>query len=182
MTLRTALVSTLSLCTLLAAAPADAAGPRVVAKSSKKTVKAVARPAAVNKLFLSRKAAIQLWKHLRSTKSRIEGKVSVDPSVQPYLLGSCSDVIVNAYDGYTTSDNKVASVKAFGNLSSGECGYVMYVSPNSDTRMSSWYAGPANSAHPGDYLQIKAQTAQPFAASAGKKKTFNFRLTYDWIK
>ena len=182
MNLRTALVSTFALCTLFAAKPADAAGPRAVAKSSKTTAVAVARPVAVNKLFVSRKAALELWEHLKSTKARIEGKITVDPDVQSSLLGSCSDIVVNAYDGYATSENKIASVKGFGNLSSGQCSYVMYISPNAQTRMYSWYDGPSNSSHPGDYLQITNQTAQPFAASAGGKKTFDFLLTYDWIK
>lgn len=125
---------------------------------------------------------MSLWNHLESTKARIEGTIEIDAAVKPYLLGGCSDIVVNAYDGQTSSDHKIASVKVFGNLSSGECSYVMYISPNSDTRMYSWYAGPANSSHPGDYLQIKSQTAQPFAASAGGKKTFDFLLSYDWIK
>ncbi len=96
-------------------------------------------------------------------------------------MGSCGDIVVNAYDGSTAAANKVASVKAFGSLSSGECGYVVYVPANDDTVMTAWYSGPA-SGHPGDYLEINSQTAQPFAASAGTKKTFDFLPTYDWIK
>jgi hypothetical protein len=169
----------------LVAAPAvtaQAAGPKA-AVARKSRVRKIVRPTnAVNKIYLSKAAALDLWGKLKSVYARVEGTIVIDPAVQPYLLGTCADIIVRSYDGQVDSSKVVNSVKAFGDIKSGQCEYVMYMAATSSTRMYSWYGGPANSSHPGDYLEINATTAQPFAAVSGGATTFDFKLTYDWIK
>ena len=179
---RTTALTALALCTLIAGtaqAAGSTAGPKATAA---KKISIAKRPAAVNKLYLTKDAALSLWAKLKPLFARVEGTITIDPAVQPYLLGSCSDIVVRSYDGQLDSAHAVATVKAFGDIASGHCDYVLYMKANDDTRMFAWYDGPASPDHPGDYLEINGSGPQPFAATTGGKTDFDFRLTYDWIK
>ncbi|MEM6995154.1 MAG: hypothetical protein AAF721_31875 [Myxococcota bacterium] len=187
MTQRIALASSLSVAAALVATTVFAAPSPRAAKVSKtrvnRTVKKAPRRAttANQKLFLKKATVDRLWTSLSKRFAVVHGTIQVDAAVQPYVTGSCSDVVIKGYGGSNFGD-EIVSMRATGSIASGSCSYSMFVKPQGELRVLSFYEGTRNPGHPGDYLEINGQGPHTFAASAGSRYERNFTLTYDWIK
>ena len=136
----------------------------------------------VNKAVASAKAAQQLWETLLSGFGRVKGDIVIDADILPHLDGKCSDFELVAYKYPTNGDYIVRGrTKAYGDISTGKCSYMLFVEPSRELWMSGSYQGALKSDPPGDVLDLRGDSLRPKRVWAGKTRIFNYRLTKGYI-
>ena len=179
---------TLAICTAALALGTTASARPKTASASKPVAKKVVKKKVIKKkktanqrLYAQSVSASKLWLTFSKSLARVSGTITVDEAVLPYITGQCKDIVVKAFGG-TSFGDEIASMRATGDIYSGTCNYTMFVSPQSEMRVLSFYEGGRSPHHPGDYLEVNGVGPHTFAASAGGVYKRDFVLTYDFIK